>query len=185
MRVPERQTHPIEIGGVRRELPLHEVAPGVTIALFNLLGDAEVVKAAATELAARLAGIEADVLVTAEAKSVPLAYELALQTGKPWVVLRKSYKPYMGEALSAETESITTQRVQTLYLDERDGERVRGRRVLLVDDVVSTGSTFAAMRKLMRVAGAEVAAEAAVFTEGDSGKAEGTIALGHLPVFAG
>lgn len=178
----ERETYAVEVAGVRRELRLHEIAPGVRIALFNLLGDAEVVKAAATALAARLADVEADVLVTAEAKPIALAYELALQTGKRWVVLRKSYKPYMGEALSAETVSITTGRPQTLYLDEHDRERIAGRRVVLVDDVVSTGSTIGAMRELMRRAGSEVVAEAAVFTEGDAPGCEGVIALGHLPV---
>lgn len=178
-------TFPVAVAGVRRELPLLEVAPGVRIAHFNMLGDAEVVKAAATELARRLAEHAFDALVTAEAKSVPLAYELALQTGKPWVVLRKSRKPTMGDALAAETVSITTAAPQTLWLAEDDRDRLRGRRVALVDDVVSTGSTLAAMRELVRRAGAEVAVEAAVFTEGEAGAAAGVIALGHLPVFSG
>jgi adenine phosphoribosyltransferase len=178
------ETFRVEVAGVVRELPVHEIAPGVRIAHFNLLGDAEVVKAAATELARRLAGARFDVLLTAEAKSVPLAYELALQTGKPWVVLRKSRKPYMEGELSAETVSITTGSPQTLWLDGRDRERIAGRTVALVDDVVSTGSTLAAMRELVRAAGAEVAVEAAVFIEGDSAAAAGVVALGHLPLFS-
>ena len=90
----------VVIGTVQRKLPLFEVAPGVRIAVFNLLGDTEVVEAAARELAAKLGSVAFDALVTAETKSVPLAYELARLLGKPWVVLRKAYKPYMGETLS-------------------------------------------------------------------------------------
>jgi adenine phosphoribosyltransferase len=178
----ERDHHTVEIGDVQRELPLFEVAPGVRIAVFNLLGDTEVVEAAARELANKLEGLQHDVLVTAETKSVPLVYELARLLDKPWVVLRKAYKPYMGETISDETHSITTGAAQTLHLDEKDQELVHGHRVLLVDDVISTGSTVEAMRRLMERAGANVVAEAAVFTEGDTDKGD-AITLGHLPLF--
>jgi adenine/guanine phosphoribosyltransferase-like PRPP-binding protein len=177
-----RDQHTVEIGGLRRELPLFEVAPGTRIAVFNLLGDTEVVEAAAGGLAKRLADVDADALVTAETKSVPLLYELARLLNKPWVVLRKAYKPYMGETLSAETHSITTGAPQTLYLDEKDLPLVRNRRVVLVDDVISTGSTIEGMRRLVADAGGQVAAEAAVFTEGDA-PADGVVTLGHLPLF--
>jgi adenine/guanine phosphoribosyltransferase-like PRPP-binding protein len=177
-----RDRYTVEIGDLRRELPLFEVAPGTRIAVFNLLGDTQVVGAAAAALAKRLADVRADALVTAETKSVPLLYELARLLDKPWVVLRKAYKPYMGEALSTETHSITTGAPQTLYLDEKDLPLVRGRRVALVDDVISTGSTVDGMRRLIAEAGGEVAAEAAVFTEGDA-PADGVVALGHLPLF--
>jgi adenine/guanine phosphoribosyltransferase-like PRPP-binding protein len=176
-----RETHTVEVAGLTRELPLFEVAPGVRIAVFNLLGDAEVVAAAAAELARKLERVECDAFVTAETKSVPLVYHLALVTGKPWVVLRKQYKPYMGGAISAETHSITTGTPQTLYLDEKDQPLVRGRRVVLVDDVISTGSTVEGMRQLMEAVGAKVVAEAAVFTEGE--ERDDVVALGHLPVF--
>jgi adenine phosphoribosyltransferase len=155
----------------------------VRIAVFNLLGDAEIVEAAARGLARRLEDVEADVLVTAETKSVPLAYQLALLTGLPWVVLRKDRKPYMGETLSTETHSITTGRPQTLYLDEKDRSLLAGKRAVLVDDVISTGSTLAAMRVLVEAAGGSVACEAAVFTEGDQDDRPGVVALGHLPLF--
>jgi adenine/guanine phosphoribosyltransferase-like PRPP-binding protein len=178
----DRDRYAVEINGLRRELPLFEVAPGTRIAVFNLLGDTEVVQAAAAGLAERLADVDADALVTAETKSVPLVYELARRLGKPWVVLRKTYRPYMGEALSAETHSITTGAPQTLYLDEKDLPLVRGRRVALVDDVISTGSTVEGMRALVADAGGAVAVEAAVFTEGKS-RAEDVVALGHLPLF--
>jgi adenine/guanine phosphoribosyltransferase-like PRPP-binding protein len=175
------ETYTVDIEGVRRELPLVEVGPGVRIALFNLLGDTEIVRAAARGLARRLDSFVFDVLVTAETKSVPLVYELACLMDKPWVVLRKGYKPYMRETLTAETVSITTGAPQTLHLDQKDRPLVAGKRAVLVDDAISTRSTVDGMRRLMELAGAEVVAEAAVFTEGDAGS--GVIALGHLPLF--
>ncbi len=178
-----RATHRVEIEGVERELPLFEVAPGLRIAVFNLLGDTEVVEAAAVGLARRLEGVDIDVLVTAETKSVPLVYELARRMGKPWVVLRKQYKPYMGETVEAETVSITTGHPQTLHLDEKDRPLVEARNAVLVDDVISTGSTLDGMRAVVKMAGGRVAAEAAVFTEGDADQVEGIVALGHLPLF--
>jgi len=111
-------------------------------------------------------GIKFDLLVTAEAKSIPLAYALAVEMKKPYVVLRKTYKPYMGEALRTETLSITTGQPQMLVLDEKDREMMEGKKVMLVDDVISTGSTVQGMRMLMEKAGAEVAGEAAILTEG-------------------
>ena len=173
----------VEIEGVARELPLFEVAPGLRIAVFNLLGDTEIVEAAARGLARRLEGVEHDVLVTAETKSVPLVFELARTVDRPWVVLRKNYKPYMGETITATTESITTGHAQTLHLDEKDLPLVRGRRAVLVDDVISTGSTLDGMRSVVRAAGGSVVAEAAVFTEGDERDTEGIVSLGHLPLF--
>jgi len=107
-----RDTFPIEIRGVKRDLTLFEVAPGVRIAVLNILGDTELVQACADGLAEKLAGVEYDILVTAEAKSIPLIHALSVVTGKPYVVLRKEYKPYMGDALSAETLSITTGKPQ-------------------------------------------------------------------------
>lgn len=176
-------TYPVEIAGVKRELPLVEVAPGVTIALLNILGDTPLVQACAHELAKRLEGVGYDALVTAEAKSIPLIHALSVETSKPYVVLRKNYKSYMGEAVRAETISITTGTPQTLYLDAKDRDLINGSRVVLVDDVVSTGSTQQGMRAVMDKAGAEVVAEAAIFTEGDKAKWNHILALGHLPVF--
>ena len=119
----------------------------------------------------------------AEAKSIPLLYALAVEMDKLWVVLRKGYKPYMGDALEAETMSITTGKPQTLYLDEKDRYIIEGKRVVLVDDVISTGSTLQSMQLLVNKAGGEVVAQAAIFIEGDRAKWQGIIALGHLPVF--
>jgi adenine phosphoribosyltransferase len=177
------KTYAVEVAGLKRELPLFEVAPGVTIAILNILGDTEFVRACAYALAKKLEGVGYDVLVTAEAKSIPLIHALSEETSKPYVVLRKSYKSYMGEALSAETVSITTGAPQTLFLDAKDRAVINGARVVLIDDVISTGSTQQGMRAVMDKAGASVVAEAAIFTEGDEAKWAHIHALGHLPVF--
>jgi adenine phosphoribosyltransferase len=180
---PSHETHPIVVAGIRRELPLFEVAPGVRIAVLNILGDTEFVQACARALAVKMDSSQYDVIVTAEAKSIPLTYALSVETSKPYVVLRKHYKPYMGVALSAETLSITTGKPQMLYLDEKDHEMIRGRRVALLDDVISTGSTQKGMRAVIEKAGAQVTIEAAIFTEGDATQWAHIVSLGHLPVF--
>lgn len=178
-----RDTYLVDIAGLQRHLPLFEVAPGLRIAVLNILGDTELVQASAKALASKLSALYYDILVTAEAKSIPLAHALSIETGKPYVVLRKIYKPYMGVALSAETVSITTGKPQMLYLDEKDHELIRGKRAVLLDDVISTGSTLRGMQRVMEKAGAEVVAEAAIFTEGDNDDWNHIIALGHLPLF--
>lgn len=179
-----RKAHVLEIGALRRELPLFEVKPGLSIAVLNILGDVELVETAAGELAPRLASLRPAALVTPEAKSIPLAYALANRLGLPYVVLRKSYKSYMGDALSVSTHSITTGARQSLYLDEKDRRLLGEAPVVLVDDVISTGSTLAAMRSLMARAEARVVAEAAICTEGDPADWPEVIALGHLPLFS-
>ena len=136
------ETYSIEIAGVKRELRLFEIKPGLRIAILNILGDTELVQACARELAKKLEEVEYDILVTAEAKSIPLAYALSVETKKPYMVLRKSYKPYMGNALKAETLSITTGQPQVLILDEKDSDLIKGRKVVILDDVISTGSTL-------------------------------------------
>lgn len=178
----ERETYMVQIAGIVRHLPLFEVAPGVRIAIFNMLGDTNVVKAAAAALAERLKHSSADVLITAEAKSIPLIYEMSALMGLPYVVLRKAYKSYMGEALTAETVSITTGTPQQLFLDEKDRTLITGKRAILVDDVVSTGSTLEGMELIVKQANGKVSRVAAVFTEGD-GDWSHVVALGNLPVF--
>jgi len=178
-----RETYKVDVAGLERDLPLFEVAPGIRIAVLNILGDTEFVQVCARALAEKFAPLDYELLVTAEAKSIPLAYALSVETGKPYIILRKVYKPYMGVALTAETLSITTGKPQRLYLDEKDHALVRGKRAILLDDVISTGSTLEGMRRMMENAGANVVAEAAIFTEGDTDDWNDIIALGHLPIF--
>ena len=173
----------VEVAGVTRHLPLMEIKPGVRIAILNILGDAEFVNAACGQLAPQLRDRDIDMLVTAEAKSIPLAHALSTEMGLPYIVLRKSHKPYMGDALQSETLSITTGQPQTLYLDAKDRRMVAGKRVAIVDDVISTGSTLQGMRLIMRKAEATIVAEAAIFTEGDRAQWHDIVSLGHLPVW--
>jgi adenine phosphoribosyltransferase len=178
-----RESHTVQIAGLNRDLPLFEVAPGVRIAVLNILGDTELVEASARALDDKLDPDSFDVIITAEAKSIPILYALAVVTGKPWVVLRKSHKLYMGDSISAETVSITTGKKQTLYLDDKDRGLIKGRRVCLLDDVISTGSTQKGMRSVVEKAGGTVSVEAAILTEGDRDKWAHIVALGHVPVF--
>jgi len=178
-----RSIYPIEIAGLYRELPIFEVGPGLRIAVLNILGDTELVQACAGALAEKLANHDYNVIVTAEAKSIPLAYALSLTAQKPFIVLRKHYRTYMGETIQAETVSITTGRPQRLYMDEKDQESIKHQNVVLIDDVISTGSTLVGMRQVMDKAEAVVVAEAAVLTEGDQAKWEHIVSLGHLPLF--
>lgn len=179
----ERDTYSVVMAGIRRDLRLFEAAPGLRIALLNILGDTELVLACAKALAEKTQHIPYDIILTAESKSIPLAHQLSIETNKPYVVLRKTYKFYMGEAIEAKTVSITTGAPQTLYLDEKDHELMRGKNVLIVDDVISTGSTLEGMRTIIAKAGATIAGEAAICTEGDADQWSGIISLAHLPLF--
>lgn len=179
----KRETYSIEIAGVKRELPLFEIKPGLRIAILNILGDTELVAACARGLAEKVKDVDFDIIMTAEAKSIPIAHMLAVETKKPYLVLRKLYKPYMGDAVQAETLSITTGQPQVLILDEKDRGLIQGKKVLVVDDVISTGSTLQGMRMILDKAGATVAGEAAILTEGDRAQWMHIHALGHLPLF--
>lgn len=173
--------HTVQIDGLTRRLPLFEVAPGVKIAIFNMLGDRDVVETSARMLAQRTPA--ADVILVPEVKAVPLGHALSVHTGIPYVVVRKTRKPYMVNCLEVEVVSITTGKPQTLFVDGKDRELIAGKRALLVDDVISTGSTLRGLRKLVDAAGASIAGEMAVFTEGDISRWPDVIALGNLPVF--
>ena len=178
-----RKTYSIKIAGLKRNLRLFQIKPGLRIAILNILGDTELVQACARELSKRLKSLKFDILVTAEAKSIPLAYALSVATKKPYVILRKTYKLYMGDALTAETLSITTGEPQTLILDEKDRKLMKGKKIVLVDDVISTGSTLQGMHMIAEKAGAEIVAEAAILTEGERSRWDSIVSLGHLPLF--
>ncbi len=172
-------THRVSVNGEVRDLPIVNVG-AVSVALLNLLGDTTLTEAAADALAARLPdGI--DVLVTPEVKALPLAHALSVRSGVPYVVVRKTEKPYMVGARRHTVLSITTGTPQDLVIDGADMPRLRGRRVAIVDDVVSTGGTLSALTELLEDVGASVVATLVVFTEGDA--REDVIALGHLPLY--
>lgn len=171
----------LELCGLRRELPIIEVAPGLKIASFVILGDMELVTKVAPEIVRQLP--ECDIIVSAEAKGIPLVFEIARLLNKNYVVARKSIKPYMESPLVDEVESITTQKKQIMVLNGVDVERIQGKRVVLIDDVVSTGSSLAVLERLIKKAGGEVVAKAAILAEGDAAERTDLIYLGKLPIF--
>ena len=171
----------MQICGLERALPLCPLNDELSIAAFVLFGDIELTVAAAKALLERVP--EFDYIVTPEAKSIPLAYELSRQSGKKYLVARKAAKLYMQEPVSVHVRSITTQGVQTLMLGSAEGELLRGKRVLIVDDVISTGESLAAVEALCEKFGAKVAARAAVLAEGDAINREDITVLGALPIF--
>lgn len=176
------RVHQVKIGALTRDLPIFEVAPNVKIAIFNMLGDTDIVERAADLLSAQMPA-NAQVIVTPEVKAVPLAHAVSVRTGIPYVVARKIRKPYMVNCLEAEVVSITTGQPQTIYLDGKDRHLVEGKNSVLLDDVISTGSTLRGLRLLMQNANSPIVAEMAVFTEGNDADWSQVIALGHLPVF--
>jgi adenine phosphoribosyltransferase len=174
--------HTVHIGDLTRDLPIFEVAPGVKIAIFNMLGDTEVVEKAAGVLMTRMPQT-AQVLIVPEVKAVPLGHALAVRTRLPYVVARKVRKPYMANCLEAEVVSITTGKPQTLYIDGKDLHLIQGKNVVILDDVISTGSTLRGLKELVKRAEATLVGEMAVFTEGSLDDWSHVIALGHLPIY--
>ncbi|WP_110886209.1 phosphoribosyltransferase family protein [Deinococcus yavapaiensis] len=174
------RTFPVSVGGVSRELPIVEVAPGVSVALFNMLGDTEVTEAAGRALAAKLPR-DVEVLVTPEVKALGLAHVISRESGLPYIVIRKTEKPYMVRPVAREVVSITTGKPQLLVLDGFDVDKIQGRKVAIVDDVVSSGGTLHSLSEIISEVGGEVAAVVAVFTEGQ--ERPEVISLGHLPLF--
>lgn len=171
----------MKIAGLDRDLKKFPVSDTLDIAAFILFGDVEITVAAAEELLKKAP--EFDYIITPEAKSIPLAYEMARQSGKPYIVIRKGVKVYMGNPLEVSVRSITTQKEQKLYLGEDEVNLIRGKRVLIVDDVISTGESLIAVRKLVDAAGAIEAATCAVLAEGDAKDRDDIIYLEPLPLF--
>ena len=172
----------LQVAGVTRQLPIMQVSDTLAIASFVILGDCELVTAAAPLLAQKLPKV--DYLVTAEAKGIPLVHEVSRLLGLPYyIVARKSVKPYMAEPLVDEVVSITTQKAQTLCLDGKDALAVKGRRVAIVDDVISTGESLSAIERLLEKAGAEIVAKAAILAEGEAAGRGDIIFLEELPLF--
>lgn len=174
----------MNIAGVERRLPLCKVTDDLYIAAFICFGDAEVTEACARELLKLVPAQEYDYLFTAEAKSIPLIHEMARQSGaKKYFIARKGAKAYMPDPICVEDQSITTAGVQKLYLGRDDAELLRGKRVLLMDDVISTGGSLRAMEELVKKAGGAVTGRVAVLAEGDAQYREDIKFLAPLPLF--
>ncbi len=173
----------MNIAGLDRELPLCKVADNFYIGAFIMFGDAEITVACARELLAR-APKDYDYLLTAEAKSIPLIHEMARQSGaKTYFVARKGMKVYLTDPVHVTVHSITTQHEQDLYLGSEDAALIRGKKILIVDDVISTGESLKAMEELVHQAGGTVAGRMAVLAEGDAQKRDDIVYLSPLPVF--
>lgn len=173
----------LNVAGCKRRLPIINLSDEIAIAAFILLGDVELTDRCAEALVAKIPA-NTDVIMTAATKGIPLAAALARQTGRArYVVARKSVKAYMKNPLSVEDESITTAGKQRLYLMEEDAQMISGKNVLLADDVISTGGSMLAMRKLVEKAGGNIAGEMAVLAEGDAAKRKDIIFLAELPLF--
>ena len=176
-------TYPMTIAGIKRELPLCKVADDFYIGAFIMFGDAEITVACAKELLAR-APKEYDYLLTAEAKSIPLIHEMARQSGaSEYFVARKGMKVYLTDPIHVQVRSITTQHDQDLYLSGADAAKMKGKKILIVDDVISTGESLHALEELVHQAGGEVAGRMAVLAEDDAQKREDIVYLEKLPVF--
>ncbi len=172
----------IELCGIKRTLPFIPINETTAFASFVVLGDTELVSACAPELVKKIGPVDA--IVTAEAKGIALAYEISRLLGlKEFIVARKSTKNYMKNVVSASVHSITTSGEQHLYLDGIDADKVRGKQVCLLDDVISTGESLHALETLMKNAGAFVTKKAAILAEGDAASREDIIFLQKLPLF--
>ena len=174
-------TYKMTIAGCERELPLCEVDEHLDIAAFIMFGDVEITEKASAELL-KIAP-EHDIVITAEAKGIPLCYEMARQGCGKYIIARKGVKVYMPDPISVNVKSITTLSQQTLYLGSDDAELMKGKRVLIVDDVISTGESLRALDALVQKAGGNIVGQAAVLAEGDAADRDDIIFLEKLPVF--
>ena len=171
----------MKIAGLERNLEKFPVSDKLDIAAFIIFGDVELTVKGCEELLKKVP--EFDYILTPEAKSIPLAYEMARQSEKPYIVARKGVKVYMRNPIEVSVTSITTQKVQKLYLGETEVNLIKGKRVLIVDDVVSTGESLTAVRELVKKAGATEAAACAFLAEGDAADRDDIIFLEKLPLF--
>ena len=172
----------MKVAGLDRDLPICKVTDTLYIAGFVIFGDQELTVACARELLARAP--EYDYIITAEAKGIPLAHEMARQSGAAkYFLARKAPKLYMTGVFSSTVKSITTAKEQTLYLDTADAELMKGKKILVVDDVISTGESLAALETLVEKAGGIIAGRMAILAEGDAQDREDLIYLEKLPLF--
>lgn len=171
----------LNIAGLTRELPLCSINDKIDIAAFIMFSDVEITVACAEELLKKVP--EFDVIITAESKGIPLGYELSRQSGKKYIVARKFVKLYMKNPIAVEVKSITTDRQQTLYLDENDMNELKGKKVLIADDVISTGESLDCLIKLVERAGGNIVCKSAVLAEGEAADRDDIVFLEKLPLF--
>lgn len=176
------KTYTLHVAGLTRELPIIKLSYDLSIASFVILGDTEIVRKTAPIIAKKLP--EIDFIVTAEAKGIPLAYEISrILNLNNYIVARKSIKAYMEEPIEVELNSITTTNSQKLYLNNEDAKKIKGKRVALIDDLISTGQSLKALERLVEKAGGNVVAKAAILAEGDAKDRKDIIFLEALPTF--
>ena len=171
----------LKIAGLERQLEKFPVSDKLDIAAFIIFGDVELTVAGCAELLKKVPDF--DVILTPEAKSIPMAYEMARQSGKPYVIARKGLKVYMRNPIEVNVTSITTKNEQKLFLGESEVKLIKGKRVLIIDDVISTGESLAAVRKLVSEAGGKESAACAFLAEGDAADRKDIIYLEKLPLF--
>jgi len=177
----DRKTYTLNVAGITRELTICPVNDKLDIAAFVMFSDVELTIACAQALLKIVP--EYDVIITAESKGIPLAYEMSRQGGKKYILARKSQKLYMTNVVEVTVQSITTTNLQKLYLDAADMEYLKGKRVLLVDDVISTGESIRALEQLVEQAGGAIAGKATALAEGDAAQRDDLIFLAPLPLF--
>ena len=171
----------LKVAGLTRQLPLCPVSEHLDIAAFVMFSDVELTVACAKALLEKVPDF--DILVTAESKGIPLAYEMARQSGREYLLARKGKKVYMLDPQEVTVKSITTAEMQHLYIGKADLERMSGKRILLVDDVVSTGKSMDALLHLVKLGQGTIVGQAAVLAEGEAAEREDLIFLEKLPVF--
>lgn len=180
--IMKTSSYRMEIAGVTRELPLCKVTDDLYIAAFIMFGDVEITKACASELLKKAP--EHDIMITAESKGIPLLYEMARMEGaNDYIVARKGPKLYMQDIIYTEVDSITTEAKQRLCIGKREADAMKGKRVLIVDDVISTGESLAALERMVETAGGNIVGKMAVLAEGDAIERGDIIALAPLPLF--
>lgn len=174
-------TYTLTVAGLERKLPICRLNDHMSIGAFVIFGDVELTVAAATELLKKVPDF--DVIVSAEAKGIPLAYEMARQSGKPYFIARKYHKLYMVKPVSVEVQSISTDKKQVLYLDTPELEAMNKKRILIVDDVISTGGSLQAVEKLVGLSQGTIVGRAAILAEGDAIDRQDITYLEPLPLF--
>ena len=177
------RTYTVDIVGKKVDLPVYQIGEKLSIAFFNLHGAQALTEYCGKELAARIKDKQPDVVLTAESKGLQLAHVVARELGHEYyAVARKSKKLYMQDGISIVTQSITTAGQQTLYLSAHDEKLIEGKKVAIVDDVISTGGSLASLEKLVEIAGGEIVCKAFVLAEGDSKDRADVMYLGTIPL---